>query len=100
MVNPIAIVEIFSALEEHSEGHILKVSLFSTFLFMLITIPDIDIAFYKRVPPQYKDYKYYLFGSVFFFMTFFGYKFVFSLFDNVLMDSQVLKDVKKKNKEE
>ena len=48
-MNIVTIAEIFAALEEHSEGHIFKVSLFSTFIFLLITIPDIDIAFYKKM---------------------------------------------------
>ena len=37
-MNIVTIAEIFAALEEHSQGHIFKVSLFSTFMFLLITI--------------------------------------------------------------
>ena len=83
-MNIVTIAEIFAALEEHSEGHIFKVSLFSTFIFLLITIPDIDIAFYKKLPPKLKPFKYYFSAILYFIVTYFGYKFVFSVFDSVL----------------
>ena len=99
-MNIVTIAEIFAALEQHSEGHILKVSLFSTFMFLLITIPDIDISFYKRLPPNLKRFKYYFSATIYFILTYFGYKFVFSVFDSVLTTGEVKKEVEKEVKKE
>ena len=100
-MNIVTIAEIFAALEEHSEGHIFKVSLFSTFVFLLITIPDIDISFYKKLPNNLKRFKYYFSATIYFVLTYIGYKFVFSVFDSVLTTKkEVKKEVKKKEKEE
>ena len=100
-MNIVTIAEIFAALEEHSEGHIFKVSLFSTFMFLLITIPDIDISFYKKLPNKLKRFKYYFSAIIYFVLTYFGYKFVFSVFDSVLTtEEEIKKEVKKAVKEE
>ena len=100
-MNIVTIAEIFAALEEHSEGHIFKVSLFSTFMFLLITIPDIDISFYKKLPNNLKRFKYYFSAVIYFVLTYFGYKFVFSVFDSVLTtEEEIKKEVKKAVKEE
>ena len=98
-MNIVTIAEIFTALEEHSQGHIFKVSLFSTFMFLLITIPDIDISFYKRLPTNLKRYKYYFSAVIYFVLTYFGYKFIFSVFDSVLMGEEVKKEVEERKKE-
>lgn len=101
-MNIVTIAEIFAALEEHSQGHIFKVSLFSTFMFLLITIPDIDVSFYKRLPTNLKYYKYYFSAVIYFVLTYFGYKFVFSVFDSVLMSEEAEKkekEVKERKKE-
>ena len=99
-MNIVTIAEIFAALEEHSEGHIFKVSLFSTFIFLLITIPDIDIAFYKKLPPKLKPLKYYFSAVLYFIVTYIGYKFVFSVFDSVLTNEIDVEEKGKKEKEE
>ena len=98
-MNIVTIAEIFAALEEHSEGHIFKVSLFSTFIFLLITIPDIDIAFYKKLPPKLKPLKYYFSAILYFIVTYFGYKFVFSVFDSVLTANDNQTEIKNKKDE-
>jgi len=100
-MNIVTIAEIFAALEEHSNGHIFKVALFSTFMFLLITIPDIDVSFYKKLPNKLKRFKYYFSAIIYFVLTYFGYKFVFSVFDSVLTtEEEVRKEIEKVDKVE
>ncbi len=66
----------------------------------MITIPDIDIAFYKKLPPKLKPLKYYFSAVLYFVVTYFGYKFVFSVFDSVLTSEIEVKEKGEKNKKE
>ena len=52
--------------------------------------------FKKRLPTNLKHYKYYFSAVIYFVLTYFGYKFVFSVFDSVLIGGE---EVEKKLKE-